>query len=343
MTINGTVFCLFEQSGTFKNEFRRLGYEALDYDIQNNYFQTDYVVDLFGEIEKAYADKLSVFDDMTPDGLIMAFFPCIYFYETNTKLFTGTATQFKHYTNIQKLDYALKRSRQRQRMYELLLMLCTIAERRGLRLIIENPYTEPHYLTNNFPYKPAVIDRNRQLRGDYYRKPTQFFYIGCEPTYGESYQTPKERKIIRKAGRGIEQGICSEERSMIAPEYARNFICDFIIGKAQTRADIQTTMRFQKHNKHIKNTMEYEKIRETLDPLLRKTGVGEVEVTIQMGAIANNARTIIICHSTALAVLSNVVNGKTQNLLLVQNEQFDIHDVVSIERVPIETTSVINL
>lgn len=33
MKINGKVHCFFEQSGTFKNEFRKLGYEAFDYDI----------------------------------------------------------------------------------------------------------------------------------------------------------------------------------------------------------------------------------------------------------------------------------------------------------------------
>jgi hypothetical protein len=30
------VHCFFEQSGTFKNEFKKLGYEAFDYDIQYN-------------------------------------------------------------------------------------------------------------------------------------------------------------------------------------------------------------------------------------------------------------------------------------------------------------------
>lgn len=55
MTINGKVHCFFEQSGTFKNEFRKLGYEAYDYDIQNNFGETDYVIDLFAEIEKAYS------------------------------------------------------------------------------------------------------------------------------------------------------------------------------------------------------------------------------------------------------------------------------------------------
>lgn len=55
MTINGKVHCFFEQSGTFKNEFRKLGYEAYDYDIQNNFGETDFVIDLFAEIEKAYS------------------------------------------------------------------------------------------------------------------------------------------------------------------------------------------------------------------------------------------------------------------------------------------------
>lgn len=42
--------CLFEQSGTFKNEFKKLGIEAYDYDILNDYGETDYQIDLFEEI-----------------------------------------------------------------------------------------------------------------------------------------------------------------------------------------------------------------------------------------------------------------------------------------------------
>lgn len=51
---NMKVYCLFEQSGTFKNEFKKIGYEALDYDIQNEFGETDYQIDLFAEIEKGY-------------------------------------------------------------------------------------------------------------------------------------------------------------------------------------------------------------------------------------------------------------------------------------------------
>ena len=54
MQITGKVHCFFEQSGTFKNEFRKLGFPSEDYDIQNNFGETDHVVDLFGEIDKAY-------------------------------------------------------------------------------------------------------------------------------------------------------------------------------------------------------------------------------------------------------------------------------------------------
>ena len=45
MKINGKVHCFFEQSGTFKNEFIKLGIPAEDYDIQNNFGETDHVED----------------------------------------------------------------------------------------------------------------------------------------------------------------------------------------------------------------------------------------------------------------------------------------------------------
>lgn len=53
------VHCLFEQSGTFKNAFKKYGIEAYDYDIQNEFNETDYVTDLFKEIEKRGGIKAS--------------------------------------------------------------------------------------------------------------------------------------------------------------------------------------------------------------------------------------------------------------------------------------------
>lgn len=64
MEITGKVWCFFEQSGTFKNEFKKLGYEAVDVDIQNNFGETDHVTDLFQAIEDAYDNKPSLFDNI---------------------------------------------------------------------------------------------------------------------------------------------------------------------------------------------------------------------------------------------------------------------------------------
>ena len=58
------AYCLFEQSGTFKNEFKKLGIDAYDYDIRNDFGQTDFVVDIFTEIQKAYEGWESIFDNM---------------------------------------------------------------------------------------------------------------------------------------------------------------------------------------------------------------------------------------------------------------------------------------
>lgn len=66
------VHCLFEQSGTFKNAFKKYGIEAYDYDIQNEFGETDYVTDLFKEIDRGYQGEPSLFDKIGPDDLIFA-------------------------------------------------------------------------------------------------------------------------------------------------------------------------------------------------------------------------------------------------------------------------------
>ena len=201
--------------------------------IQNNFGETDHIIDLFNEIEQGYEDKPSIFDNITQDDLIIAFFPCIYFTGfTNPPSFTLEHNNYKKLNINEKLDKILERSRNREYFYELLIKMCGICLKRKLRLIFENPYSTQHYLYNNFLIQPRVFDKNRMLRGDYFKKPTAYWYFNCEPTYGETYQNDKEQKTIlnSKGGNG---GLCSEERSMISPDYARNFICDFIIGKTQ--------------------------------------------------------------------------------------------------------------
>lgn len=235
MDIKGKVYCMFEQSGTFKNELKKLGYEAYDYDIQNNFNQTDYVIDLFAEIEKAYGGGTSIFDNITPDDLIIAFFPCIYFCATSQMAFYLGCVNYRCLTDEQKISEILKRSDNRKEFFDRLIKFVAVCLRKNIRMVLENPWSEQTYLKANFLKAPDVIDMNRSLRGDIRIKPTAYWFWNCVPTYGESYQPTHRKNILvhQKMRGGDRAGLCSEERSMISSDYARNFICDFIIGKQQ--------------------------------------------------------------------------------------------------------------
>lgn len=236
MEINGRVHCFFEQSGTFKQEFIKLGIPAEDYDIQNNFGQTDHEIDLFAEIERAYEGGASLFDTINKDDLIMAFFPCIEFSCVAQMWFSLGQRDYKTWPYKKRIDYMLEKNRRRTYMYDLFMKFSGVCLDRGLRMIMENPWSEQTYLKQNVILKnPSLIDRDRTKRGDWMKKPTAYWYWNCEPTNGTSYQqTPadKQRRItdMKKAPRA---GLCSEERSTISPDYARNFICDFILGKKQ--------------------------------------------------------------------------------------------------------------
>lgn len=239
MEIKGKIHCMFEQSGTFKNEFKKLGYEAFDYDIQNNFGETDYVIDLFNEINNAYDNKSSIFDDISSDDIIVAFFPCIYFCATSQMAFYLTCINYRCLNDAEKIQEILKRSDKRKEYYDILIKFCAVCMGKGIRLIVENPWSEQTYLKANFIKTPNVVDMNRTLRGDFYKKPTAYFFFNCEPTYGESYQNDKKQKTIMKSRGAGQAGVCSEERSMVSPDYARNWICDFILGKKQDIGQLQ--------------------------------------------------------------------------------------------------------
>src|SRR5574344_1503437 len=113
MEIKGKVHCFFEQSGTFKNEFKKLGYEALDYDIQNNFGETDNVIDLFNEIEQGYEGKSSIFDNISRDDLIIAFFPCIYFETMQMPYYQLTAKNNAHLPQAERIKEAIVRLEKR--------------------------------------------------------------------------------------------------------------------------------------------------------------------------------------------------------------------------------------
>ena len=233
MGIKGKVHWFLEQSGTFKNEFIKLGIHAEDYDIQNNFGQTDHSDDLFKAIEDAYCGNPSLFDNITNDDLIMAFFPCIYFECLSMMHFSWGSRNYSKLTLAQATDKIIERENNRHEFYVLLLKFVKVVTERGLRMIFENPWSMQHYLKQgNFVKSPDVVDTNRLKRGDKFVKPTAYWFFGCEPTHGTTIQIGKknERDILH-CKKGARAGLCSEERSMISHDYARNFICDFIIGK----------------------------------------------------------------------------------------------------------------
>ena len=219
-----TAHCLFEQSGTFKNEFKKLGFNAFDYDILNDFGETDFKIDLFNEIDKAYKEENSLFDRFSKDDIIIAFFPCTRFENQIQLSFRGEQKQDKRLSDAEKLKRGIRLHGELHNYYVLFSKLCIIAIQRKLKLIIENPYSSAHYLTRYFSLKPKIIDTDRTLRGDNFKKPTQYWFINIEPKYNiilEPLNIVKYKTVVN----------CWDkvERSMINPQYANRFIREFIL------------------------------------------------------------------------------------------------------------------
>lgn len=105
-------------------------------------------------------------------------------------------------------------------------------------MIVENPYTSPHYLTTYFPIKPKLIDKDRTLNGDYYKKPTQYWFVNCEPEQYMFFE-PLEPVAIHTISRAEKMdGDYSRKvkRSLMHPQYARRFIKSYILKEGDENA-----------------------------------------------------------------------------------------------------------
>ncbi|MBO5927828.1 MAG: hypothetical protein J6Q32_03145 [Clostridia bacterium] len=219
------IHCLFEQSGTFKNEFKKLGYKAYDYDILNDFGETDNIIDLFSEIEKAYVGMPSIFDKITEKDLIFAFFPCIRFTRRMIFNFTRSGAGHKKFSDIEKLEQNIRYFNEMNFYYSLISKLVIVCLRNNIKIIIENPYHQDHILSQFWHIKPKVIDMDRTKRGDDFKKPTQYWFINCEPKNNfimEAYSCVGEKKTIEHTHNKV-------ERSLINKNYANRFIKEFII------------------------------------------------------------------------------------------------------------------
>lgn len=133
--------------------------------------------------------------------------------------------------------------------YDLVNMLFIICMRKDLRLVFENPYSEEHFLRRYWCYLPAVIDRDRTERGDYFTKPTQYWFLNCNPSNNIIFEIINNNQIIgtgngddgwarhtkgdaikwMKKGDAIKN--LKTARSMIHPDYANRFIREFILNE----------------------------------------------------------------------------------------------------------------
>lgn len=178
-----------------------------------------------------YEGKPSIFDKITSDDLILAFFPCTRFEVQIIMGFKGEMYQQKNQTNIQKLEYSLKLHKELCENYELITKLAIIIERKGLRMVFENPYSTQHYLTRYWPIKPAIIDNDRTLNGDYFKKPTQYWFFGFMPYQNLVFEALDyvPQKTIEKLFHDKESEDYKRERSEIHPQYANRFIRQYLI------------------------------------------------------------------------------------------------------------------
>ena len=130
------VYCLFEQSGTFKNVLKKnFGIEnVFDFDLKNEFGQTDFQIDLFEQINQEFNNIIThththtIFSNLTQNSLCLAFFPCIYFSCLKGTVFDLTSHNFRGMNKQQIATYVLEQLRQRTLYHEMIYKLYFIFE-----------------------------------------------------------------------------------------------------------------------------------------------------------------------------------------------------------------------
>lgn len=166
----------------------------------------------------------SIFDTFAPEDEVIAFFPCTRFEAQILLAFRGENYGMRDWDITRKLRYDLKLHQELTRNYEIITKLALIAFEKNFKLIIENPFSEQHYLRRYWCIKPSIIDYNRRDRGDYFKKPTQYYFLNRKPSNNliHEHVDLKENKTISNTHNQV-------ERSMISKDYANRFIREFIL------------------------------------------------------------------------------------------------------------------
>ena len=179
-----------------------------------------------------------MFDSIKEEDQIIAFFPCIRFENQIMLSFRGQQCGSKDWDDIRKMEYDMKLIDELRDMYILVNKLFIVCIRKKLKLIVENPYSEEHFLRRYWCLPPTIIDRDRRERGDYFKKPTQYWFINRKPSNNLIFEATANNTVsigdpIRKMKSDEFEMIGAKNRkiarSMIHPDYANRFIREFII------------------------------------------------------------------------------------------------------------------
>lgn len=149
----------------------------------------------------------------------------------------------EEWSNRKKMENDMRLMSELKEYYYLVNKLFIICIDRGLRLIMENPYSEEHFLRRYWCYPAAIIDKDRRDNGDYFKKPTQYWFLNTKPknnlvfesidyvaidstaqSKGDTWGKRCKADYAPTGAKTIKQG-----RSMIHPQYANRFIRQYIL------------------------------------------------------------------------------------------------------------------
>ena len=198
------VVILFEQSGTFKKEFKKLNINAIDIDIENKFNQTDIIIDIFKELENNdFIEYLNSFD------LVLAFFPCTWFNNYNKLIFSDKWKNYKNMNENEIKEYKNKRMLERDFAVCKLFKLINSIKK---PLIIENPSS---LYIKELLGEPDMR-HSRNIYGDYMKKPTFYYFFN-------GVFIDEMNKITTNTNNSVEK-LTGIKRSLISSEYAENFV-----------------------------------------------------------------------------------------------------------------------
>lgn len=170
---------------------------------------------------------------------MLAFFPCVRFENQIMLSFRGQLHGMEKWDYKRKMMHDMKLLDELKSNYDLVNKLFILCIDRGLKLIMENPYSEEHFLRRYWCYPPSIVDKDRRRNGDYFKKPTQYWFMNCEPQNNiifepiDAHYGLDTRDISRYMNRNdadvIGATTIKEARSMISPQYANRFIRQFIL------------------------------------------------------------------------------------------------------------------